>query len=318
MRTPAFRGELNVAFALSGRPRAGMNFVAPPGSGTLWTMKPRQFMIAACFIALLTALSIPKRLTGAQESKTTTSSKLGYTTTFERPLYYSREITERDLVGRRLWELTLLRNTIYARAGNSFRKKWLADYFSAQPWYHAMAIMDESKLSALDRKNAEIIAKYDASLSQNKLQFMLRDVMGSVRANGAAPEDKIELRLLSTRLGKWVGSNDTPEEERSPLEDPAILDKQLSVEQLQDLSRRDLRLLRNTIYARHGRPFHSDLLRAYFEAAEWYKADPAYTEARLSPVDNRNIKLIRSVEDQLGGPLTDFEHKNDDGWIIQA
>src|SRR5262245_25089010 len=59
-----------------------------------------------------------------------------------RPFYYTREITQQDLDGRSLRELTLMRNTIYARAGNRFRKKWLNDYFSAQPWYHPLATMD--------------------------------------------------------------------------------------------------------------------------------------------------------------------------------
>src|SRR5262245_30337487 len=73
-----------------------------------------------------------------------------------RPLYYTRAITDDDLIGRSLRELNLMRNTIYARAGNKFRKKWLNDYFSAQPWYHALDKMDESKITPLDRKNAEI------------------------------------------------------------------------------------------------------------------------------------------------------------------
>jgi YARHG domain len=250
----------------------------------------------------------------AQEPASTTAER-AFTTPSDRPLYYTRAIVREDLSNRALWELTLLRNTIYARAGNTFRKKWLADYFNAQPWYHPLPAIDESKLTPLDHQNAETIAKYDASLSRVQLKAMLQDVMGSVRAGGAAPEDKIELRLLSARLGTWVGPSDTPSDERSPLEDPSVLDKQLSVDQLKDLSRRDLRLLRNTIYARRGRPFRSDLLRAYFEATEWYKADPSYTEDRLSAVDNRNIKVIRSVEDQLGGPLTDRQHQTEDGWI---
>lgn len=228
-----------------------------------------------------------------------------------RPLYYNREIRKADLQGRTLRELTLMRNTIYARAGNPFRKKWLNDYFSAQPWYHPLEKMDESKLTPLDRKNAGIIAQYDVSLSKDELKAEQSKLL----AFGApAPEDRIELRLLAVRLGKWAG----PDADRTPLEDPTLLDKQLTVEQLQDFSRRDLRLLRNLIYARRGRPFHSPLLQTYFEAIDWYKADPAYTDARLTALDKRNIKLIRSVEDQLGGPLTDFEHKTEDGWLVQA
>src|SRR5262252_8625469 len=91
-----------------------------------------------------------------------------------RPFYYERQITPDDLKDRTLRELTLMRNTIYARAGNKFRKQWLNDYFSAQPWYHPLDKMDESKITPLDRKNAEIIAKYDADIPRDELVAMQR------------------------------------------------------------------------------------------------------------------------------------------------
>jgi len=228
-----------------------------------------------------------------------------------RPLYYERQITPEDLKDRTLRELTLMRNTIYARAGNPFRKKWLNDYFSAQSWYHPLAQMDQSKLTPLDRKNAEIISGYDASITRPDLLARRK----ALQAHGAdTPEGKIEMRLLSMRLGEWSGND----EDRTPLEDPSLLDKQLTVDQLSDFSRRDLRLVRNLIYARHGRPFKSDLLKTYFGTLEWYKPDPAYTDARLTPLDKRNINVIRSVEDSLGGPLTDYQHKKEEGWFAAA
>lgn len=228
-----------------------------------------------------------------------------------RPLYYDRQITPDDLGDRTLRELTLMRNTIYARAGNPFRKKWLNDYFSAQPWYHPLSAIDQSKVTPLDRKNAEIIANYDGSISRSELLARRQQWLG----HGAdTPEGKIELRLLSMRLGEWSGNEDDP----TPLEDPTLLDKQITVDQLSDFSRRDLRLVRNLIYARRGRPFKSTLLQTYFGTLEWYKPDPKYTDARLTPLDKRNINVVLSVEDQLGGPLSDYEHKKEEGWFAAA
>lgn len=230
-----------------------------------------------------------------------------------RPFYYDRQITQDDLVGRTLRELTLMRNTIYARAGNPFRKKWLNDYFSAQPWYHPLAQMDQSKLTALDRKNAETIADFDGSISRFDLLARRKALLNNHQEQ--TPEDQIELRLLSMRLGDWA---DAAPEDRTPLEDPSLLDKQLTVDQLSDFSRRDLRLVRNLVYARRGRPFKSALLKSYFGTLDWYKPDPNYTDARLTPLDKRNIKVILSVEDSLGGPLTDYQHKKDEGWFAAA
>jgi hypothetical protein len=72
------------------------------------------------------------------------------------------------------------------------------------------------------------------------------------------------------------------------------------------------------IYARRGRPFHSELLQQYYVNMSWYKADSTYSEARLTATDRRNINIIRSLEDQLGGPLTDGQHMQEEGWYANA
>jgi hypothetical protein len=154
--------------------------------------------------------------------------------------------------------------------------------------------------------------KYEAEIGRDELLQWRKYVFAQVPQS---PERTIELRLISMRLGSWAGDSN---EVRTPLEDPMLLDKQITVQQLSDLSRRDLRLLRNLIYARHGRPFKSELLRRYFSALDWYNADPSYTDARLTPLDKRNINVVLSVENSLGGPLSDYQHKKEDGWFAAA
>ena len=100
-----------------------------------------------------------------------------------------------------------------------------------------------------------------------------------------------------------------PPSDVSPLEDPKQLDHLITVDQLSNLSRRDLRILRNTVYARHGRKFKSVLLQAYFDNMEWYTQDPAFTEKSLTKIDTTNIRLIKSVEETMGGPLTEDEQR---------
>jgi hypothetical protein len=262
-------------------------------------LKKLAAVFALC-LCVASAAALPRSKAHARQSSTDNP----------RPLYYTREIKQEDLYDRSLRELQLMRNTIYARAGNKFRKKWLNDYFSAQSWYHPLDQMDESKLTDLDRKNAEIIATFDADITREQLLARQGELVSP-----KTPEDKIEMRLVAIRLGKWVGSD---EDQPTALEDPTLLDKQITVDQLKDFSRRDLRLLRNLIYARRGRPFHSDVLKSYFQAVEWYKPDPKYTDARLTAIDKRNINVILSVENQLGGPLTDYQNKKEDGWFARA
>lgn len=64
------------------------------------------------------------------------------------------------------------------------------------------------------------------------------------------------------------------------------------------LPRAELRRLRNTVYARHGRIFERMELQQYFDGRPWYKKRADYTDDDLTPVDRDNINLIRAAEDR--------------------
>jgi hypothetical protein len=189
--------------------------------------------------------------------------------------------------------------------------------------------MDESKLTEIDRANAAKIAGYEAGLKRTDLYIARSEVADELREKlGKAPVAEqevllIELMLLSRAVGaSFPGDTElvipgwfAEKVDITPLDEPSRLDRLLTVEELRDLSRRDLRLLRNMVYARKGRPFQSMLLAEYFGRMEWYQPDQRYTDARLTDVDQRNIQLIRSVEDSIGGPLTDLQHQASDEWF---
>lgn len=235
--------------------------------------------------------------------------------TVARPLYYDREITAADLEGRSLRELSLLRNTIFARVGNPFVKPWLNEYFRAQPWYVPAETQDLTRLTDVDRKNVATIAAYERAIPRAAL---VAEREALLRRGEVTAADEIELRLLSQALGEWSGGEAIAAADRNPLEDPRLLDTQLSVDQIDDMSRRDLRLLRNSIYARHGRPFKSPVLQQYFAEKAWYQPNDAFTEAMLTEVDKRNIKLVQSMEDRLGGPMKEWEAQREEGWFDGA
>jgi YARHG domain len=235
-----------------------------------------------------------------------------------RPLYLDRIITPADLDGRTLRELALMRNTIFARAGNPFVKPWLDAYFSAQPWYKKAAKQDLSVLTEVDRKNVAIIADKESSFTRDQLLAMRSGIQARVGGGKASEEDTIELSLIGAALGEYSGDPTVPAAQRNPLEDPTVLDHQLTSAQLGTLSRRDLRLLRNTIYARHGRPFTSAVLQLYFGDKAWYASRADYSDAMLTDVDKRNIQLVKSMEDRLGGPLSEWEHELEEGWFQGA
>ena len=63
---------------------------------------------------------------------------------------------------------------------------------------------------------------------------------------------------------------------------------------LQRLSADRLHLARNEIFARRGRYFKDDALRAYFEQFPWYQ--PHAWDVPLTPVEHANVGLIASIE----------------------
>jgi YARHG domain len=78
------------------------------------------------------------------------------------PLYFDRLLTSADVDARSPDELALMRNTIYARAGQTFRNPKLREYFGKQPWYRPAAAAN--KLSAVDAANVRTIAARERAL----------------------------------------------------------------------------------------------------------------------------------------------------------
>lgn len=75
--------------------------------------------------------------------------------------------------------------------------------------------------------------------------------------------------------------------------------RSLKPEQLKGCSIWDLMIARNGIYARHGRPFSHRMLRSYFHSWPWYQPDAAYSDARLIPIESRNISPLLKQEQLL-------------------
>lgn len=231
-----------------------------------------------------------------------------------RPLYYDRKIEAKDLEGRSLREFSLLRNTIFARAGNQFRKTWLDQYFRAQPWYKPLETMNRALLTKTDLENVERIVDAEQAIKREELEKRRDALLANPKRNEL---QAIELRLLSVRLGQWAGGEQGKDPNRTPLEDPSLLDKLLDLRNLKELSRRDLRILRNTIYARRGRSFSSPIISSYFHQMQWYEPKEQFKGSMLRDVDRKNIRIVRSLEHSLGGPIRDKDHPEAD-WMYLA
>lgn len=85
--------------------------------------------------------------------------------------------------------------------------------------------------------------------------------------------------------------------------------KLISEAMLKGLSLHELRLLRNEIYARHGRTFRAAWLQQYFWSQPWYEAKDDFKDEEVSGSDKQNVETIvkyeNRIHDELGTkPLT--------------
>ncbi len=74
------------------------------------------------------------------------------------------------------------------------------------------------------------------------------------------------------------------------------LDHPLDIWKLVLLDYPRLRLLRNAIYARHGKSFSSEDLDRYFRSFTWYKPNPKYSDTMLSQIENNNLSALTRIE----------------------
>ncbi|MDQ5846678.1 MAG: YARHG domain-containing protein [Acidobacteriota bacterium] len=73
---------------------------------------------------------------------------------------------------------------------------------------------------------------------------------------------------------------------------------------LHGLSLHELRLLRNEVYARHGRQFQSEWLQQYFWGQPWYQPRESFKDEELSGPDRQNVETIVAYENKLHDDLS--------------
>ena len=86
------------------------------------------------------------------------------------------------------------------------------------------------------------------------------------------------------------------EEEFQPDGFDFVCEREVTAADLSGLSKADLRIMRNWIYARHGYKFKSKDLQDYFGQFDWYS--PRYTDvtSQLSAIEKNNVEFIKRHE----------------------
>src|SRR5215203_2552115 len=80
--------------------------------------------------------------------------------------------------------------------------------------------------------------------------------------------------------------------------------KAITEQMLHGLSLHELRLLRNEVYARHGRMFRAEWLQQYFFFQPWYAPDESFKDEELSGNDKVNVESIVKYENKIHEELS--------------
>jgi hypothetical protein len=146
----------------------------------------------------------------------------------------------------------------------------------------------------------------DRNLSSSDLQKYFDDRYWYERKGSFAPSklSAIEQQNLDTitvaqtrQLGLAVSPNMMSLFQSTPLTEAMLAHVSIG----------DLRLLRNEVYARHGRPFQTPWLAERFRIYPWYEPRVDYSDAELSPIEKANIALITRREQEAHEALSTHE-----------
>jgi hypothetical protein len=118
------------------------------------------------------------------------------------------------------------------------------------------------------------------------------------------PADQYDPKGLSVVERKNLQLIDTIQRQQrrvalSPGDMELFENKLISDQMLRGLSLHELRLLRNEIYARHGRIFKTVWIQQYFGGQPWYDPKEDFKDEEISGSDKTNIETIVKYENKL-------------------
>ena len=222
---------------------------------------------------------------------------------------------------------------------------WLQKYFEERYWYKANANYSQTVLNDIERKNLEklnakrnedrkvAVAVGDMDKFQNVL--LTEEILKGLSMNDlrlvrnefwarrgrkfttpgfkqvfewrdwykpAKDQKKVKLNEIEQQNVKLIESLEARLRER-------ISTEPITNDMVDGLFVEDLRVLRNEIYARHGRIFKDTALQKYFVAQPWYQPNPDFKDDMLTETEYKNLAIIKEVEENAISKFSEAE-----GW----
>jgi len=77
---------------------------------------------------------------------------------------------------------------------------------------------------------------------------------------------------------------------------PQTSQRLLSTSEISGMSKQDLKIMRNEIFARHGYIFKTPEMKSYFKTQSWYHGQYDDVTSMLSSIEKQNVELIKKYE----------------------
>jgi hypothetical protein len=259
-------------------------------------------------------------------------------------LWQAKEIPDDNLYTDSPADWRIMIAEVEAIHGKRFDDEpWLQKYFEERYWYKPNQNYSPTVLTAIERKNLEKLnAKRDADrkvavsigdmdkfqnaplteellkgLSLNDLRFIRNEFWARNGRKFTTPgflavfewrdwyiplkdQTKVKLNPVEQQNVKLIETLETRLREK-------ITNEPITNEMVEGLFVEDLRVLRNEIYARHGRVFKDKELQKYFAAQPWYQPNPNFKDEMLSENESRNLAIIAEVEKNSVSKLAEVE-----------
>ncbi len=223
-----------------------------------------------------------------QETNPDGSGTTGGDAEYSEYLYPSDtvRITRAELEGMSRADSSRLINEIYARHGYIFGGEGSSNqqYFSSKSWYTPVtkdASQVEKQFNAVETANIKTLVDYQKEMGWRGGGSSSGDSSEGSEGSGTANPDATDNTFLFP--------SDT---------------QLITREDLEGKTQRDVQLLVNEIYARHGYIFKTDFLKEYFENQQWYK-----------PVTSSNSVVYSSFNDtEKKNAVFLDEYMKEQGW----
>jgi YARHG domain len=252
--------------------------------------------------------------------------------------WINKEIPEEKVYSWSAADWSILIAEFEAIHGKTFPdQEWLQKYFDERYWYKRNPNYSSAVLTAIERKNLELFIKKRNEDRKVEVSFGDMDKFQKVllKVEQLKGLNLKELRSMRNEFFARNGKSFTvaaykqdfewqdwykPLKDQSKVKLNAIEEQNVKLIQgyeakirerlttevwteddVSGLYVEDLRILRNEIFAKHGRVFKDPKLQKYFEAQPWYKADATFTDDKVSTVltetEFKNVSTIKSAEE---------------------